>query len=127
MISVARATTKRERFSLSYIYVCIYISALSSSKARAFAVRVFLLLLKRVVCVSKFNNNTLLTSLFSLFSLSTAAAAGTEEERERERVLWCRFTKARRRFKARSSFAAFEACDASLCVCSLGFNIQFRV
>jgi len=86
-----------------------------------------------VLCVSKFNNDTLLTSLSSLSSLSQQQQQQERKKRERvARVLVCRFGKARRRFNARSSYAVCER-EArervSLSVFNLGFNIrvEFRV
>ena len=84
---IRRACHNEERTLLSvlYIYVYIYLLFLTlSARARSRCVSFFFF--QSVLCVSKFNNDTLLTSLSSLLSsLSTAAAAGTEEERERER------------------------------------------
>ena len=117
MISVARATTKREGYICSFSH---------SARARVRGVCVFLLLKKRV---SKFNNNTLLTSLSSLLSSLSQQQQQQERkkrERERERAS-CGVALVKRVVALRVLFAAFEACDESLCVCSLGFNILFRV
>ena len=85
-----------------------------------------------MLCVSKFNNDTLLTSLSSLSSLSQQQQQQErkkrERDRERERASWC-VALVKRVVALRVLFAAFEACDESLCVFSLGFNIrvEFRV
>jgi len=69
-----------------------------------------------------------LLSLLSSLSQQQQERKKRERDRERERASWC-VALVKRVVALRVLFAAFEACDESLCVFSLGFNIrvEFRV